>query len=255
MEIRYLHEFRVLAEICNYQEAADRLYISLSTLSKHISKLEAELGATLFTRSTRKVSLNKYGKAFYHYAVEITNSYHACTNRLEELQLGDALALRVSFTPPLTEYCLPRLLEEFMDGHPDIRVSVTEHAEPRRLLEEKLCDVAFQTEYGLPENKSAGSDPDNRLDLDTLVAVLPQGHPLAGKKSVSIEELKKDRFVIQNDLSSELSKIFHRLCAGAGFEPDIACAVRYASAMPRMAAALQGSNHHKPDTHRSLRSG
>jgi len=261
MDISYLKEFRVLAEICNYQEAAEQLYISLSALSKHISRLEAELGATLFDRTTRNVTLNKYGAVFYEYAVLITDSYQNCTLKLEELQQDEAACLRIAFPPCLTEYNLPSLLTDFISTHPDIKVIISEHESPHDLLRENRCDIAFCTEYGDPDGREstlfAESDGSEKgkttgfanhgkaadgnsaffLQLDSLVAVLPANHPLAGEKSLAMKQLKEERFIIKSDPSSELSIIFHRLCDAAGFKPKTTCAIRYTSAMPKMVNA------------------
>ena len=73
MEIEYIKEFVVLAETENYLEAAESLFISQSTLSKHIKIIEKELDVQLFDRTTRKVHLNKYGKMFLKYAKEISH--------------------------------------------------------------------------------------------------------------------------------------------------------------------------------------
>ena len=71
MEINYLRELVVLAQMGNFLEAADALYIAQSTLSKHIKKIESELGVPLFDRTTRKVSISKYGQLFLPYAKQI----------------------------------------------------------------------------------------------------------------------------------------------------------------------------------------
>ena len=66
MELSYIREFVVLAETGNYLEAADTLFIAQSSLSRHIKSIEMDLGAPLFDRTTRKVSLNGFGQAFCH---------------------------------------------------------------------------------------------------------------------------------------------------------------------------------------------
>ena len=62
MDINYFKEFVVLAQTGNFMEAADILYSSQSTLSKHIKSMESELGVPLFDRTTRKVKISKYGQ-------------------------------------------------------------------------------------------------------------------------------------------------------------------------------------------------
>ena len=71
MELNYIREFVFLANINNFQEAADALYISQSTLSRHIQSLENELQNKLFDRTTRSVQLSEFGKFFLPYAQEL----------------------------------------------------------------------------------------------------------------------------------------------------------------------------------------
>ena len=84
MNIKYLEEFLTLADTLNYSEAADKLYISQSTLSKHIIAIENELEFHLFDRDTRHISLSESGKAFYGYAKTIVNTYRNGTESIKK---------------------------------------------------------------------------------------------------------------------------------------------------------------------------
>ena len=64
MEIGTIQEFVVLAECLNFSEAASRLFISQSSLSKHIKALEQELGVALFERTTRSIRLSGAGERY-----------------------------------------------------------------------------------------------------------------------------------------------------------------------------------------------
>lgn len=89
MELSHLKEFIVLAKIENYLEAAENLYISQSSLSKHIKSLEAELGTTLFDRTTRQVKLNEAGRVFLKYAqqmIEIQYQFNTALLNLKEAE-------------------------------------------------------------------------------------------------------------------------------------------------------------------------
>ena len=74
MEVQYVREFLTLVKYGNYLAAADELFISQSTLSKHIFALEKELGLSLLNRTTRKVQLNQYGAAFLPYAQKMVEA-------------------------------------------------------------------------------------------------------------------------------------------------------------------------------------
>ena len=71
MELSYLREFAALAQACRFQETADQLFMSQSSLSKHIKAIEKELGSELLIRSTRSVELSEFGRAFLPYAQKI----------------------------------------------------------------------------------------------------------------------------------------------------------------------------------------
>ncbi len=78
MNINYLREFLVLAQTSNFVEAANALYSSQSTLSKHIKNMELELGVRLFDRTSRKFEITKFGELLLPYArqiVELQDKY------------------------------------------------------------------------------------------------------------------------------------------------------------------------------------
>lgn len=82
MEINYIKEFVVLADKRNYMEAAESLFISQSSLSKHIKALKTEIGFMLFDRTTRKIKLNEYGETFLIYAKQIVQLQYQYTTAL-----------------------------------------------------------------------------------------------------------------------------------------------------------------------------
>ena len=74
LKIQSLREFLTLSEVKNFNSAAERLFLSQPTISRHIKELEDELGVTLFSRSTRRVELTEYGKYFIPYAQRIVSA-------------------------------------------------------------------------------------------------------------------------------------------------------------------------------------
>ena len=68
MKIQSLREFIALSEVKNFNQAAERVFLSQPTLSRHIKELEDELGVSLFSRSTRHVYLTEFGEFFLPYA-------------------------------------------------------------------------------------------------------------------------------------------------------------------------------------------
>ena len=85
MDMETMEEFIHLAETCRFQETAALLHISQSSLSKHLKKLESELGVPLFDRSTRSVTLSAYGRAFLPFARRMAEERAAALTALRVL--------------------------------------------------------------------------------------------------------------------------------------------------------------------------
>lgn len=83
MRISYIDEFLELYKCVNFNEAARNLFISQSTLSKHIKALEDDLGVKLFNRDKYYSELTVQGSEFYAYAVQISKAYKAAQEQFE----------------------------------------------------------------------------------------------------------------------------------------------------------------------------
>lgn len=99
MDINYFKEFSVLAETRNYWEAAERLFVNQSTLSKHIKAMEKELGVLLFSRTTRKVELTEFGKALLPYAQSIMHTQFEYSALLLQKKTAEKVCCRLAVFP------------------------------------------------------------------------------------------------------------------------------------------------------------
>lgn len=219
MEINHVQEFLVLAETRNYLEAADILYISQSTLSRHIQALEAEMGTELFTRTTRRVELNEYGRLFLPYArqlVQIRNDYNTViSNRMRIMK--DKII--IGSVPVMLQYGITDLLADFRVKNSSIYLEVLEE-EPSRLknqIRKDSCDFAFVWNSGFDKEGEFVTIP---YKEDNLVAVVPKNHPLAGKKSINLIELKNEAFMMMPE-NTFMHSVCQMACRDAGFVPRI----------------------------------
>ena len=97
MELRYIREFLSLAETESFFETSERMFVTTSSLSRHIKTLEEELGVPLFDRSTRKVSLNRQGKLFLPFAREFARIDQECTQAFEAARKEAHGSLSIGF--------------------------------------------------------------------------------------------------------------------------------------------------------------
>lgn len=192
MELNYLREFVVLSQTCQFQETADELFISQSSLSKHIKALENELGADLLNRSTRRVELSEFGRAFLPYATQIAALQQEYTQRL--LNHTGKRKLIIGIAPIVTLFTLEDFFSTFTAKHPDYQIEFKEENEDelRSMLQKGSCDLIVVSR----DPRSANTEFCSQLySTDTFVAVLADGHPLAQKESVTIEDLEAYPFV------------------------------------------------------------
>lgn len=108
MELNQVKEFIALTKTENYLEAAENLFISQSSLTKHIKSLEAELGTTLFDRTTRQVKLNEVGKVFLKYTQQLIDVRYQCNTALINLKDAEEQSLtigsiKIEVKPPKVE--------------------------------------------------------------------------------------------------------------------------------------------------------
>ena len=126
MDLNYLWEFSVVAEMLNFSLAADALYTTQSTLSKHIASMEKELNVKLFRRSTRSVSLTTAGESLLPVAKEITAAYSGFQKQLYQQEARKKATICILSIPILAQYNIINTFCNFQTLHPGIELKVEE---------------------------------------------------------------------------------------------------------------------------------
>jgi LysR family transcriptional activator of glutamate synthase operon len=218
MEINYLKEFVVLAQTGNFMEAADILYSSQSTLSKHIKSIESELGVSLFDRTTRKVAISKYGQLFLPYASQIIELRDQYTAILKSSIDSDYETLNLGSVYGLAQYHITDVLVCFKKSRSQSTLNVMQSSttELTEMLRQRKCELAFIRDIEDEEDEFVKIP----YQSDTIVAVLPINHPLAGEKTIPLQMLEKEHFLLEvPDTMPYLLSI--KACKLSGFEPKV----------------------------------
>lgn len=218
MDINYIKEFVLLAETQNYLEASDALFISQSSLSKHIKALEKELGVSLFDRTTRKVSLSEFGELFLPYAKEIADLQYQYTTAILNRTQHHNQSIVIGSVPVIAPYQITDCIMKFQEENSkfSVRLVEGESAELKEMLRQNKCDFAFI--------RDIKEEDDEFIKLpfttDHLAAVFSSKHPLAKETVVDIAQLENEKFLfLQPD--TMLFSICTQACEEAGFSPDI----------------------------------
>jgi DNA-binding transcriptional LysR family regulator len=228
MDVVHLKEFVVLAEIGNYLKAADALFISQSSLSKHIKALEKELGVPLFDRSTRRVELSPYGHTLLPYARKIVNlAYQSEVALLNHRRIAPQM-ISIGSIPSIAPYGITDQIIRFQSENKNISVQLYEDESEQLLqgLRRNQFELAFIRDQNEPNNEFAKIP----FAEDRLCAVLRLNHPLAHRSAVTLEELKGEHFLFlpPNTLMFQLCMTE---CEKSGFTPRVVYSGRRAETM------------------------
>ncbi|MFF4988535.1 LysR family transcriptional regulator [Streptosporangium saharense] len=186
METRELRYFVAVAEELHFGRAAQRLSMAQPPLSRAIQQLERRLGVVLLHRTARAITLTEAGSVLLRearFALDAVEAAERRTRRAAADRPGVVLATKAGASREL----LAKLLHAYA-AEPDsvaVEVMLCGPGEPESLLRTGRADVAL---LHRPYDTTAGFDTEE-LHTEQQVVVLPKGHPLADRASLSLAEV------------------------------------------------------------------
>ena len=224
MDIRQLECFVAVAEELHFRRAGERLGLSQSALSERVSALEHELGARLFFRTTRQVSLTQAGSEFIQDAKRILADIEKSVSNVRHTAESDLRHVRVSGVDEAISMLLPKALIAFRETDPKVHVQVLEVSSSEQHSQELIAhrtDVAFiRTPQ---ENEFITSQ---LLHRQPIVVALANTNPLSGSASLSASDIANQPIV---GYPKHARPILHEaLWSGfrqIGAQPNIVCEI------------------------------
>ncbi|PJE94457.1 LysR family transcriptional regulator [Streptomyces carminius] len=233
MELRQLGYFVAVAEERNFTRAAERVHISQSGVSAQIRRLERELGAELFDRSARTVTLTAAGEAALGHARAALAAAEAVGRAVDEVVGLVRGRLTVGMVAGCTLTPLFDALAAFHRAHPGVELSLLEDNSDR--LVAQVRDGAL--DLALVGAADAAPDGLEALTVvsERLVAAVPAGHPLAERRRVTLRDLVTHPIVCMPP-GTGLRTVLDQACAAQHLRPAIALEAGAADAMADLAA-------------------
>ena len=239
MELRHLRYFVAVAEQRHFGRAAERLHMAQPPLSQQIRQLEAELGVTLLTRTTRRVDLTPAGAAYLDHARSILAAVDEAGAVAARIAAGRTGRLMVGCVGSAAYSLLPALAKRMRSALPDV-------------------DFGFRGEMLSPDQ--AASLHDGSLDLallrrlpdtsgltvtgvrhERLLVALPQEHRYAARKRLRIADLAGEGLIVHaGNGRSVMHTLVHDLFAGVDLEPLVVHQVAETSTLVTFVAAGLG---------------
>lgn len=198
MEIRNLKTFLRVAALRNFTHAAHELGYSQSNVSTQIQQLEQEIGAPLFNRIGRTVTLTQFGEELLPYAQQLTSI--AC--KMENMLKTDAFlggTVRIGMTDSLAELQLEKAFLSYHHRFPKVKLEIS--LDTTSMLIERLrsgqLDAACIITSPLAKTEWMIWD---EIDVPIVVVANPE-LPIAKQASVSLQELTGAELVLMETLA------------------------------------------------------
>lgn len=194
MKLEYIQSFVTLSNTLNYTKAAESLYITQPTLSRHIQFLEADLGCVLVERNTRQVQLTAEGKLFLDYAVNMIFDYNRVAMQMKNVNQYQEQQVSIGFLRGGTASYLLPLLQEFTKKYPTIDLNLYDgnHEELVADLLAGKHDICMSMSSTLTGLTQVVIEP--IADLAVVLAV-PDSHVLADRDVVAFDDFAKETYL------------------------------------------------------------
>ena len=210
MELRTIQTFLHVAELHSFSQAARELGYSQSAVSSQIAQLENELGTPLLDRVGKTVRLTQAGETFMGYARTLLTTAQQAQAALQPAQQIQG-RLRIALADSVCSAFLPDLLQRYHALCPQVELVLRTATadEMLQLLRTNQMDLAYTLDRPLAQ-------PSFVLAVDQpepICFVAPPGHPLAGRKDLTLEDLVRQDFLLTERGMSYRDELDQRLAS------------------------------------------
>jgi DNA-binding transcriptional LysR family regulator len=208
MEVRSLEVFLSVAKHLNFTRAGEEVNLSQPSVSVRIRQLETELGVKLFEQLGKRVALTEAGSLLIPHAHRVIGAIEDATHAIDELQGLERGSLRIGASTTPGMYLIPKTIANFKTRYPKIEIQLG--IRDTRQVENGVARNEF--DFGFVGGHLAGDEVDAQPWLtDQLVLVVAPGHALGRKKSVKLEDLRKEKFILREPGSATRATITSHL--------------------------------------------
>jgi DNA-binding transcriptional LysR family regulator len=190
VDLRELEAFVAVATELHFGRAAEQLYMSASSLSELVQRLERDLGTPLFTRTTRRVAITSAGAELLTRAKTILDEVDAAQAAVRRVAGGEAGTVRLGITPPAAPTLAPHLVRVFKAQAPQVTVVTQRMWLPRLIDALAVGDIDVAITCGIL------SEPDDIASEvfcgEPLLVGVREDHRLANRQYVALDELSND---------------------------------------------------------------
>ena len=217
-ELRLLRSFVAIAEEGSLTRAATRLHVAQQSLSQQVRTLEGQLGTTLLERTSRGVQLTPVGSVLLREARSVLAHADRATAAVRRAAEGEEGELRIGFLSSVANYLVPPVVRAFGERHP--RIALQAHELPIARIVAGLREG--ELDAALTRQPQVDDLAVEIVMTEQVAAVLPAGHPLAGRSELALAELANEPWVLTPRSSwPPWHRMYDAIFARAGFAPRV----------------------------------
>ncbi len=237
-DLRHMRAFFAVAESLHFKKASEVLFITQPALSRLIKSLEDEIGAELFSRTTRQVSLTEAGRLFLVECQQAFTHIQRGVQLAQRAARGDIGRISIAYNDFSINSSLPHLLEVFKEEQPAVAIELTympSHVQLDAIRNGEI-DVGFLFGPLHEEGIAALS-----VSQERTVVLLPKKHRLAHRRSIRMEDLREEKFIIGSESGWKSFRSFvFDLCLRSGFIPQVVQEATSSTGILSLVAANMG---------------
>lgn len=217
MEYRQLYYFVCIAREKSFSQAAEKIRVSQSSLSRTVQCIEDEYNVQLINRTTRSFKLTPAGRKLLERGERVVKEFEELQKYLQGYSANDMGEIRLGIPSVLNTVMAPLFMPVFNKEYPEVKLYFT--VEGSHLIQKEILEGMLDVGLVIRPVDERHFDV-KEINEDRLAVMVPESHPLAGRKNVGIEELKEEKFILL-DSTYQLFTNVHQMCRDAGFEPNI----------------------------------
>ncbi|MGD0812661.1 MAG: LysR family transcriptional regulator [Verrucomicrobiota bacterium] len=239
MEVRHLKYFVAVAEELHFGRASERVGIAQPPFSQQIKKLEEEIGVPLLWRSKRHVELTAAGKVFLVEARKILAEAGKAADMARGAARGEIGQLSVGFVSSALYGEFTPVFRIMRARHPEVALALQDMTseEQVRAMKDNKLDVGLVR----PPVPGAEGLAFEVVLREPFVVVLPKNHALARQKSLAVNDLAQESFLmVPRSLGPGFYDQIIQLCAQSGFAPKVSLEISSAQTIVSLIAGGMG---------------
>lgn len=239
MNLQQLNYFKTVAETGQVTKASKILHTSQPAVSMSIAALEEELDIHLFEKKGRLLKLTPYGKIFLEHITRALKEIDDGRREVTQMALTNKKTIRIASTYSLSLSLIPTLVKNFTQFNPNTIFHLKQGPNLELLEDLSRGETDFVFGRIIPGETKYENIEHLPLYSENLVILIHKEHPLAGRRELTIDEVKEENFIFFHE-STGYNMIVTELFRSLNIQPQIRYEVYDNSTCAALVSANQG---------------